>query len=326
MRAASYTRNGPARDVLEVGELPTPEPAAGEVRVRLHASGVNPSDVKGRMGRPLAGPRVVPHSDGAGIVEAVGPGVPAGRIGERVWIWNGQWQRPFGTAAEYIVLPADQAVRLPERVSFEAGACMGIPALTAVQAVRLLGPVAGRTILVTGASSAVGHYVTQIAAQAGARVLGTVGSPTKAEHARAAGAEATIAYKTEDVAGRVKELTQGRGVDGIVDMDLSSTARLLPDGVLASHGRLVCYGSNVPGDVTVPFRDLLFRSIDLRFFLVYDLTPEDRRTALASLNAMLEAGSLAHTVGARFPLDGIVDAHEAVEAGSVLGNVVIDLT
>ncbi|HYG85557.1 MAG TPA: NADPH:quinone reductase [Azospirillum sp.] len=324
MRAAWYTKNGEARDVLIVGEIPAPEPGPGEVRVRLHASGVNPSDVKSRRGRPLPGERVIPHSDGAGIIDAVGTGVPPTRVGERVWVWNGQWQRPFGTAAEFIALPAAQAVRLPDGIDFAAGACLGIPALTAFQAVRLLAPVPGQTILVIGASSAVGHYVTQIAVQRGATVIGTVGSAAKAAHARAAGASATIDYKTENVAGRVKELTQGRGVDGIIDMDFSSTVALLAAGALVPHGTLVSYGSNAMGDVPVPFRDLLFQSLTLRFFLVYDLLPEDRRMALQGVTEMLEAGRLAHTIGARFTLDDIAAAHEAVEGGKVLGNVVIE--
>ncbi len=324
MRAAWYTKNGDARDVLVVGELPTPEPGPGEVRVRLHASGVNPSDVKSRRGRPLVGERVVPHSDGAGIIDAVGPGVPQDRVGERVWVWNGQWQRPFGTAAEYIALPSAQVVRLPDTVDFAAGACLGIPALTAFQAVRLLAPAPGQTVLVIGASSAVGHYVTQMAVQRGATVIGTVGSAEKAAHARAAGASATIDYKTEDVAARVKGLTGGRGADGVIDMDFSSTVRLAAAGALVPHGTLVSYGSNAMGDVPVPFRDLLFRSVTLRFFVVYELLPEDRRAALDGVTAMLESGRLTHTVGARFPLDGIAAAHEAVERGTVLGNVVLE--
>lgn len=325
MRAAWYTRNGEARDVLSVGEMPAPEPGPGEVRVRLHCSGVNPSDVKSRRGRPLAGERVIPHSDGAGVVDKVGDGVPQSRIGERVWTWNGQWRRPFGTAAEFIALPAEQAVPLPDGVGFAEGACLGIPATTAFQAVRLVPQVEGRTLLVVGASSAVGHYATRIASLAGARVIGTVGSAEKAAHARAAGAAETIDYKTEDVAARVAELTGGKGVDAVIDMDLSSTAGLVGKGVLAPHGTLVCYGSNRMDEVGIPFREFLFRNIALRFYVVYELLPEDRRAVLAGLKELLEGGKLLHTIGARFPLERIVEAHEAVEGGRVLGNVVVDL-
>ncbi|MBC7454686.1 MAG: NADPH:quinone reductase [Massilia sp.] len=325
MRTAWYSNNGEARAVLEVGEMATPVPAPGEVRVKLAVSGVNPSDVKSRRGRPLAWERVVPHSDGAGTIDAVGDGVAPSRIGERVWVWNGQWQRPMGTAAQYIVLPQAQAVALPDGTDFGAGACLGIPALTAYHAVQLLGDIAGKTVLVIGASSAVGHYAAQIAAGRGARVIGTVGSEEKALHARNAGVTHTIDYKQESVAERIHALTGGQGVDGIVDMDFASTAQLIAAGALAAHGTLVSYGSNDMGDVAVPFRTLLFSSISLRFFIVYDLTEADRAIALEGLGTLLAQGRLAHTIGARFALDDIAAAHEAVEGGKVIGNVVIDL-
>ncbi len=324
MRAAWYERNGAAREVLVVGELPTPEPGPGEVRVRLATSGVNPSDVKSRMARPLSDPRIVPHSDGAGVIDRVGAGIPESRIGERVWVYNGQWQRPLGTAAEYIALPAAQAVALPAGVDDAAAACFGIPGLTAFHAVSLFDDLQGKTILVTGASSAVGHYVTQFATrERGARVIGTVGSPAKAAHARAAGAAETIDYKTEDVAARLRDLAPG-GVDGVIDMDFSSTAGLL-DRILKPRAQVVCYGSNTVNPVAVPFRPLLMNAITLRFFLVYDLLPADFARGIQAINAMAGAGRLDHTIGARFPLDRIADAHEAVEAGRTLGNIVIDL-
>ena len=325
MRAAWYSKNGEARDVLVIGELPTPTPAPGEVRVKLATSGVNPSDVKSRSGRPLGSERIVPHSDGAGIIDAVGDGVPSTRIGERVWIWNGQWQRPMGTAAEYIVLPDKQAVILPDSTDFAAAACLGIPAMTAFQAVRLLGDIAGKTVLVIGASSAVGHYVAQLAVIRGAKVFGTVGSADKAKHALAAGVETTINYKTESVADRVKELTAGRGVDAIVDMDFSTTVQLLGNGGLGPHGTLVSYGSNAYGDIAVPYRALLWNSVSLRFFLVYDLTPHDRRAVVDGLSQLLAARPMLHTVGARFRLDDVAAAHEAVEGGGVIGNVIVEL-
>ncbi len=324
MRAAYYSRNGEARDVMVVGDLPLPEPGPDEVRVRLHTSGVNPSDVKSRRARPLSDPHIVPHSDGAGVIEAVGAGVSSARIGERVWIWNGQWARPLGTASEYIALPSAQAVALPEGTDFAAGACLGIPALTAVQAVRLAGDLKDKTVLVTGASSAVGHYITQLVALAGGRVIGTVGSEVKADHARAAGMKDAIYYKTESVADRVKALTAGRGVSVIIDMDFASTAALVTAGALAAHGTVVCYGSNAP-EVTINFRAMLFGSIAVKFFLVYDLTPEDRAWGLEHLTRLMKAGQLQHSIGPRFPLAQIVQAHETVEGGQALGNVVVDL-
>ncbi|MGE0006083.1 MAG: NADPH:quinone reductase [Parvibaculaceae bacterium] len=324
MKAAWYERNGPARDVLILGDLPDPDPAPGEVLVKLGVSGVNPSDVKSRMGRPLAAPRIVPHSDGAGTVAAVGAGVSASRIGERVWLWNGQWQRAFGTAAELISLPEAQAVPLPPGIDFAAGACLGIPGVTAMHAVNLHGEIAGRTLLVTGAASAVGHYITQIAAARGARVIATA-SQARTDHALSAGAAAVIDYRNENVARRVLDLTDGKGADGVIDMDFSTTAPLLSGGILAPHGKLVGYGSNIRGQNSMPFGDVLFKSLTLQFFLVYELLPAEREAALTNLRVMLERGALAHTVGARFPLADIAAAHEAVEKGRVPGNVVLDI-
>lgn len=328
MKAAWYSANGEAKDVMQVGELPTPTPTAGEVLVRLATSGVNPSDVKSRRARPLSDPLIVPHSDGAGVIEAVGPGVSAARVGERVWIWNGQWQRAWGTCAQYIALPSAQAVVLPAGTDFAAGACMGIPGLTAVQAVilaeRMAGDLQGQTVLVTGASSAVGHYITQMVTLAGGRVIGTVGSETKAAHARAAGMQEAIFYKTESVPERVKALTQGRGADVIIDMDFSSTARMAAEGALSAHGQVICYGSNAP-EVSLPFRPWLFQSLGVKFFLVYDLTASDRQRAVDRLSTMLENGQLRHSIGQRLALDQVAMAHLSVEAGQVVGNVVIDV-
>jgi NADPH2:quinone reductase len=273
-------------------------------------------------------PLIVPHSDGAGVIEAVGAGVSAARVGERVWLWNGQWQRPLGTCADYIALPEAQAVALPADTDFAAGACMGIPGLTAVQAVilaeRLAGDLRGQTVLVTGASSAVGHYITQMVTLVGGRVIGTVGSEAKAAHARAAGLQEAIFYKTEPVPERVKALTHGRGADVIIDMDFSTTARWASEGALAAHGQVVCYGSNAL-EVPLPFRPWLYQSMGVKFFLVYDLTPADRRVAVQRLSDMLARQQLQHSIGARFGLAQIAQAHRTVEAGQTVGNVVIDL-
>jgi NADPH:quinone reductase len=328
MKAAWYSQNGEAQDVMVVGELPTPSPQAGEVLVRLATSGVNPSDVKSRRARPVNDPLIVPHSDGAGVIEAVGAGVSAQRVGERVWVWNGQWQRPWGTCAEYIALPAAQAVALPEGTDLAAGACMGIPGLTAVQAVilaeRLAGDLRGQTVLVTGASSAVGHYITQMVTLAGGRVIGTVGSDAKAAHARAAGMHEAVFYKTESVPERVKALTKGRGADVIIDMDFSTTARWASEGALTAHGQVVCYGSNAL-EVPLPFRPWLYQSLGVKFFLVYDLKPADRQAAVARLSGLLAKQLLQHSIGARFALDQVAQAHLTVEAGQTVGNVVIEV-
>lgn len=327
MKAVWYTQQGPAHEVLQWGELPTPSAGPGEVRVRLVTSGVNPSDVKSRRARPVTDPLIVPHSDGAGVIDQVGEGVDAARLGQRVWTWNAQWQRPMGTAAEYVVLPQAQAVRLPEGTDFAAGACFGIPALTAVQAVvwaeRLAGDLRGQRVLVVGAASSVGHYITQLVHQAGAEVLGTVGSPERAAHAKAGGLDAPIFYKQENVAQRVRELTHGQGVDVVIDMDFSGTASWAPE-VLKPHGTVVCYGSNAL-EQHFQYRPWLFASLGVKFFLVYDLSPADRLAALERLTGLLERGALQHSIGPRFALAQTVQAHLAVEAGQAIGNVVIDV-
>jgi NADPH2:quinone reductase len=326
MLAASYTRVGPARDVLVVGEIDTPRPGPGEVRVRLATSGVNPSDVKSRAGlrsKVLPFPRIVPHSDGGGVIDAVGEGVPAGRAGERVWVWNAAWQRPMGTAAQCVVLPAAQAVPLPDGVDFDVAACLGIPALTAWHAVHCNGGVAGKTVLVAGGAGAVGHYAVQFAHLAGARVLTTVSSGAKAAVACDAGAAVAINYRTEDVAQRCKDLTAGRGVDRIIELDLA--ANLEADlAALRPDGEITVYGSGAP-EVPVPFFASALKNVRYQFFIVYNLNDDDRRAALDGVSGVLRAGRLQHNVAARFPLDRIAEAHELVESGRAVGNVVVDI-
>ena len=325
MRAAYYEANGSAREVLRLGEVETPEPGPGEVRVRLRTSGVNPSDVKTRAGtaRKIAFPRVIPHSDGAGEIDRVGAGVPSSRLGERVWIWNAGWKRAFGAAAEYVVLPADQAVPLPAEASFEDCACLGIPALTAYHAVTIDGPVDGMTLLVAGGAGGVGHYVVQFAKAKRATVITTVSSAEKAEHARQAGADHVINYRAEDVGERVKAITGGHGADRVIELDIAANARLLP-GVLKPKGKVVIYGTGAP-EATIPAGFCLTNSVELEFFLVYELEWELRKAAIAEINRMLEEGRLINNVGATFGLDQIVEAHEAVESGRVIGNVVVTI-
>jgi NADPH:quinone reductase len=323
MRAAYYEANGAACDVLRVGEVATPEPGPGEVRVRLIASGVNPSDVKSRAGvtRKIAFPRVIPHSDGAGEIDRVGADVPPSRVGERVWVWNGQWRRPFGTAAEWIVLPSEQAVPLPASISVEAGACLGIPAYTGYQAVVLADLKEGSTVLVAAGAGAVGHYAIQFAKRRKASVITTVSSAAKAEIARQAGADHVIDYRRENVGERVMTMTAKRGVDAVIEMDLAANARLLP-GVLAPNGVVAIYGSGAP-DASIPFQFLLQNSITLKFFLVYLMPSELRQRATADITRLLERGELVHNVAQTFDLGDIVAAHEAVESGKAMGNIVV---
>ena len=324
MRAAYYEKNGPVRDVLQVGDMETPEPGPGEVRVKLTTSGVNPSDVKNRLGttRKIAFPRVIPQSDGAGEIDAVGDGVPPSRIGERVWTWNAQWKRPFGTAAEYVVLPEAQAVTLPNSVSFAAGACLGIPAMTASHAVTLAGAAPGKVILISGGAGAVSHYAIQFAKQRGATVIATVSSPEKARIAGDAGADHTIDYKRENVGERVMALTGKRGADALIELDLNANAKLIP-AVLRPHGTVVIYGT-MP-EAVIPAAFCLVNSITLKFFLVYELTLAERAAAIAEITRMLEENRLVHNVAQTFPFAEMAEAHEAVESGKMPGNVVVTI-
>jgi NADPH:quinone reductase len=326
MRAAYYTEQGAAHDVLRLGEQPTPEPGPGEVRVRLRTSGVNPSDWKvrrGGFGRGLLAPLIIPHSDGAGDIDAIGPGVTDRAIGERVWIWNGQWKRAHGTAAEYIVVPSAQAVPLPQNASYADGACLGIPALTAVQAVRLAGIAPGAAVLVVGGAGSVAHYAIQIAKLCGAVVLTTVSNEAKAAHAKKGGADATINYRGEDVGERVKALTDGRGVDAVIELDLNRNAKLYP-ATVRPHGRVVVYGMTAP-EATLPALWMMQNSVSLLPFLIYEISAADRADGIAEVNQLMEAGKLQHTVAQYLPLERIADAHDVVERGETMGNVVLDI-
>jgi NADPH2:quinone reductase len=325
MLAAYYERTGPAREVLQVGELDPPQPAAGEVRVRLATSGVNPSDVKSRAGlrsKELPFPRIVPHSDGAGVIDRVGDGVPTSRIGERVWTWNAAWKRAFGTAAQFVTLPAVQVVPLPDQVSFEVGACLGIPALTALHAVTMDGGVAGKAVLVTGGAGSVGHYAVQMAKLAGARtVLATVSNADKAALARQAGADHVIDYRREDVAARVLAATGGEGVDRVIEVDFAANVNTSLAAV-RPEGDLVVYGSG-RAEIAVPFFPSIVKNLRLRFFIVYNLNAADRAAAVTQLDRWLRGGHLQHNVAVELPLPAIAEAHELVESGRATGNVVL---
>jgi NADPH:quinone reductase len=325
MKAVWYERFGPADAVLQAGEMADPVAGPGEVLVRLHASGVNPSDVKlragARVGAVMAYPRIVPHSDGAGVIAAVGPGVDRARIGQRVWVWNAGWQRACGTAAEYVALPAEQAVLLPDRVGFAQGACFGIPAMTAWYGVMGDGPVEGQTILVTGGAGSVGRYAVQMARAAGARVIATVSSARKATHSTA---EQWVNYRDTDVVGAVMEITGGAGVDRIVDVDFAanqaaSLALIKPGGTIAA------YASASDMAPQLSFYPFMFKNVRLHMLIVYQLAGALRRAGERQVTDWLEAGVLSHAV---VPGGGLADcaaAHDLVASGDKLGTVVLDI-
>ena len=328
MRAITYSAFGPASEVLHLSDLPTPEPAAGEVRVRLEMSGVNPSDVKARGGtRPgVTKPpfdQIIPHSDGAGVIEAVGPGVPDSRIGERVWIWNGQWQRPFGTAATHIVLPEAQAVPLPASVSFETGAILGIPGLTAAHAVFGHGDVAGKTLLVQGGAGTVGLLAVQLAKWGGAHVIATARGPGL-EAAREAGADAVIDYTQPDLAEAILAANDGQLIDHIVEVELGQNIDT-DAAVIAPNGVLAAYGSALNMAPTLPFGPLLFKAVTLDILLIYLLEDGPRAAAIDRLHAALADGALTCPVAQVFPLADCAAAHAAVEQGGRAGAILVEV-
>ncbi len=325
MHATWYEQTGPADQVLIFGDMDIPSLGPEDVLVRVHTSGVNPSDTKRRSGNSaVAFPRIIPHSDGAGIIEAVGTAISPSRVGERVWLWNAQFGRPFGTAAEYIVLPSVQAVHLPDAVNFEAGACLGIPALTAHRCLFADGSIHDQTVLVAGGAGAVGHAAIQLAKWGGACVITTVSSPEKAALAHTAGADHVLEYTKEDVAARIGEITQGHGVDRIIDVAFGQNVTL-DVNVLKTNGVIATYGSDAEPYPRLPFFELLRKDITVRFILVYIIPNAAREHGLTDVNAALEAGALRPIIAARFPLRETSQAHQAVESGQMIGNVVINV-
>lgn len=326
MRAVWYEETGPAAQVLHLGEVETPQPGPGEVRVRLRASGINPSDVKSRAGLrgPIAFARVIPHSDGAGVIDAVGEGVSSARIGTRVWVWNAAYRRPFGTCAEQVCLPEQQAVPLPAGTSFEAGACLGIPASTACHAVFADGDVTGQTVLVTGGAGAVGHYAIQLARWGGARVITTVSGPEKARAAEAAGAHAVINYRDGDVAAAILAANQGKPVDRVVEVEFGGNLPIT-SAVIGEGGVIAAYGSMADAEPKLPFYPFMFRHVTLRMLIVYLLSARERANVIARLAAALEEGALTHAIAATFDLADSAKAHEAVQSGQLIGNAVITI-
>jgi NADPH:quinone reductase len=338
MRAIVYTETGPP-DVLKLTERSEPEPGSDEVLVRVAVSGVNPTDWKARRGggpgRPLSFPEVVPNQDGAGTVVAVGANVDPVRVGQRVWIWEAAWRRADGTAQELVALPESQAVALPDPASFDLGASLGIPALTAHRCLTVgaegpatLGPgtLDGQTVLVAGGAGAVGHAAIELAAWSGAIVLTTVSSPEKAELAEAAGAHHVVNYRREDAAKGVRRAAPD-GVDVIVEVAAGANAAL-DASVIAPNGTVAIYASH-PEDVTVQAGPAMRSNTRYQFVLVYTLSPQVKRQAVRDVEAAVVAGAL--RVGEesglplhRFPLEGTADAHAAVENDAV-GKVLIDV-
>ena len=327
MKAASYTEVGPAKRVLRLGEHSIPEVPSGGVLVKVCASGVNPSDVKRRAGwlnALMEYPEVIPHSDGAGVIMAVGGNVSKKRLDERVWIYNGQWERAMGTAAEYIALPSEHAVHLHHNVGFIEGACLGVPACTAYHCVASGGDLRGQQVLVHGGAGAVGAYAIQIAVLSGARVIATCSTKEKADLALAMGAAVTINYKSQDVAEEVMVETNGKGVQHIVEVDFGQNAEI-DATVIKSRGSIASYSSTLKPRVEYDYYGFGYKGVSIEFVQVYLLSTNERLAAVTRLNQWMAEGVLTHCIGHVFSLEDIAQAHEAQESGKVIGNIVLNL-
>jgi NADPH2:quinone reductase len=319
MKAALYRDMGQAAEVFQVEEVDRPVPGPGEVLVRVYASGINPTDYKARSGavpRPIDEFQV-PHQDGAGVVEAVGADVDPARVGERVWLWLTAVGSCWGTAAEWTVLPARQAVSLPGGVSFELGASLGVPAMTAHVCLFADGPVNGQTILVAGGAGAVGHYAIELAKRAGARVIATVSGPDKAALAEQAGADLVVNYRSPDAAEQIRVLGP---VDRVVEVALGANLEL-DLAVTRPHGTIVTYAAE-PADPALPVRACMTANLTLKFVLLYGVPMTALDQAAADITAALTAGELTELPVHTFGLDEIAAAHEAAESGAV-GKVVV---
>jgi NADPH:quinone reductase len=324
MIAAWYDRQGPPAEVLQLGELPAAEPGPGEVRVRLTLSGANPGDVKKRqswLGSPMAFPRIVPHSDGAGVIEAVGPDVEAARTGRRVWVYGAQSYRPFGTAAQVTVVPAALAVDLPDTVSDETGACLGIPGITAHRAVFADGPVSGQSVLVHGVRGSVSSLAAQLARWAGATVIGTVRTDAETGQVDPGAADHIVSLQADPVAA-IRRLAP-HGVDRIVEVALSANADL--DAVVVRNGTVLAAYASPKDRPELPFWPMLFANVTIRLLGSDDFPQEAKNAAARDLTAAAAHSALAVTGAETLPLARIAAAHELIESGQAAGRVLVAL-
>ena len=325
MHAVWYEGLGPAKEVLRYGEMDAPPLGSGEVRVAIRASGVNPSDVKRRSGqsqRAVRFPRIIPHQDGAGVIEAIGGGVPKSRLGERVWIYEAQVGRPFGTAADFAVVPSENAIHLPDGVDFETGATLGVPAMTAYACLFYDGPIAGQTVLISGGAGACGNYGIQIAKWAGATVITTVSSDEKARMADEAGADYVLNYRKDDVVDRVLEVTKGEGVDRIMEVAFGANISI-DSKVMKQGGAVATYSSAGDREPRIPFADLSTKCGTVHFVLIYTASRKLHSDAVEGINRCLDVGALRPRIALKLPLSQTVAAHEAVERGDLIGKVLV---
>lgn len=327
MRAAWFETFGSAVDVLQVGDIDTPSAGSGEVLVRLQTSGVNPSDTKKRAGsfpNLLDGGFVIPNSDGAGIIESVGEGVDDNRVGERVWIYQAQFARRFGTAAEYLAIDDARAPVLPDNAGFETGACLGIPAMTAHRCVFSDGDVTGQTIVVAGAAGRVGYYATQWASRSGAMVVATASNDDDSAACVAAGATHVVDHRSDDFAADILKATDGDRVDRIIDLEFGANLATSL-AVLKTSGTIVTYGSTVVPEPTLPFFQMMYLDLNLQFVIVYAMPELAKQRAIADITTALTNDTLDHRIATRLPLDDIVAANQLIEQGTIRGAVILDI-
>lgn len=327
MQAVWYEQQGVAEQVLKFGERDLPTVGAGDVLVRLHSSAVNPSDIKKRSGaQAVAFPAgfIIPHSDGAGVIEAVGSSISENRLGQRVWVYQAQFERHSGTAAQYVAVPSMSAPALPDDIGFDVGACLGIPLMTAHRAVFIQGDVDGLNILVTGASGRVGYYAAQLAKLAGARVIATAGSEARCQVARQTGADEVLNYRTDDLPAAIAEFTGGKGVNRIVEVEFGVNAETSAT-VLQNGGIISTYSSSLAAQPTIPFYPLMFKNITINLILVYSMPETAKQQAILDINRALAKNQLQHRIAQTLPLAETVKAHEAIEQGGKDGCIVIDI-
>lgn len=326
MKAAWYENTGEPQEVLQVGEMDIPKPKADEVLVRLYASGINPVDIKRRSGnyKGQGYTCIIPHDDGAGIIEAVGEEVDSTRIKERVWVYNGRHNRAFGTAAEYIAIPSKYAVRLPDNTSFTEGACLGVPAMTAHRCLFQDGSLDGKTVLIQGGSGMVGQYAIQLAKWAGATVIATAGEDKKLEIARQLSADCAINYKTEDVVEQVKKFTKDAGVDRIIEVELAININV-DYSILKPSGVIAAYASDASDEMNIPFTPLVLKCSTIHFVGVFFMPESAHKLAIADLTKCMEQGVINHPIDERFSFDEIVKAHEKSKSGNTIGKNVIEI-
>jgi NADPH2:quinone reductase len=325
MYAAWFEKFGSASEVLQTGEFETPAPAAGEVLVRMHTSGVNPSDVKKRSGsypNLLDDGPVIPNSDGAGLVAAVGDGVAAGRVGQRVWVYQAQFERRLGTAAEYVAIASERAPRLPDNAGFDIGACLGIPVMTAHRCVFSDGGVDGQRILVTGGGGRVGHYAVQWASQAGATVIATTSNETDADACINAGAAKVVNHRDDNLATAILDATGGEMIDRIVDVEFGANLEASLE-VLRTGGIIATYSSMQEPQPTLPFFQMMVKDLTVRLILVYAMPESAKQFAIADIERALTANLLQHRIAREFPLEEIAQSNELVEQAGTRGAVVL---